>query len=167
MEVGSITEIKPSEPGVGVDVYAARRARGEPVPQFAGDQLLEVRTYAAKDGLVAEEFAGAVCTIKSSNFSAEAVTPAKVRVPLYRDQSSTLAVSCNKDGFNPKMVDASAFDVTRSQRMASGSNGGLLGVVFVTAVDAMSDNSNNEWKYPLVRVEMTPVQTADAGKPKS
>lgn len=165
MEVSSITEIKPSEPGASFDVYAARRARGEQVPQFAGDQLLEVRTFAVKeDGILSDEFAGASCTIRSSNFSAEAVSPAKVRVPLYRDHSSTLSVACKKDGFQPKIVDATAFDATRSQRIATGASGGVLGIVLVAAADAVSDNSKNEWKYPVVRVHMTPVQTADAGK---
>jgi hypothetical protein len=83
-------------------------------------------------------------------------SPGKVRVPLYRAQSSPLAVTCEMPGHKKKMVTVSAFDITRQGRLASGANGGLIGVVAVAAIDAMADNSKNDWRYPVARVELEP-----------
>jgi hypothetical protein len=123
------------------------------VPEFAGDQLVEVRTFQKSDqGEV--EMAGATCSLAATGFSATMTSPAKVRVPLYRNQSSTLAVTCQKPGFQKGMVTVAPFDETRRSRLASGSSGGLLGVVVVAAVDAAADNSKNDWRYPVARVVM-------------
>lgn len=162
MEVASITEIKPAEPAAGLDVYAARRGRGEQVPEFAGDQVLEVRTYEEKSDQGRTELAGAQCTVKASNFSADTATPAKVRVPLYRGQSSTLSVSCHKPGYKSRMVEAAPFDATRNARYSSGASGGLIGVAVVAAFDAVSDNSKNDWRYAPVQIVLESETTAAA-----
>jgi hypothetical protein len=123
------------------------------VPEFSGDQLVEVRTYQKSDqGEV--EMAGATCSLAATGFSATMTSPAKVRVPLYRNKSSTLAVPCQKPRFQKGMVKVAPFDETRRSRLASGSSGGLLGVVVVAAVDAAADNSKNDWRYPVARVVM-------------
>jgi hypothetical protein len=44
--------------------------------------------------------------------------------------------------------------------MSSGSGNGLIGLVAVAAIDAMSDNTKNEWKYPVAQVVMDPVAAA-------
>jgi hypothetical protein len=69
MEVGSITEIKPPPGSQGVDVYAAQRAQGQAVPEFAGDQIVEVRSYHADSADQQEtgEFTGANCKLTASN----------------------------------------------------------------------------------------------------
>ncbi len=152
MEVSSITEIRPSEPGTGLDVYAARRTRGEQVPAFAGDQILEVRSYEEKPDQARAEMAGANCVVKASNFTANVTTPTKVRVPLYHGQSSTLSVSCEKQGYKSRMVEAVPFDATRSARYAGAAGGGLIGVAVVAAFDAASDNTKNDWRYQPVQV---------------
>ena len=158
LEVGSITEIEPRTGARGVDVHEPRRVAGsQGVPEFAGDQLLEVRTYVDKDGEGRQEVAGADCTLSAADFNATMKSPAKVRVPLYRGQSSQLAVSCEMPGYQRKMVTVAAIDVTRSQRMASGAGGGLIGVVAVSAIDALSDNTRNEWRYPLAVVVLEPL----------
>lgn len=162
LEVASITEIKPAEAGSGFDVYAERRSRGEQVPEFAGDQVLELRTYEDRSGQGRTELAGADCTVKANNFSAEATTPAKVRVPLYRGQSSTLSVSCGKPGYKSRMVEAAPFDSTRNDRYSSGAGGGLVGVAVVAAFDAMSDNSKNDWRYSPVQIVLEPERVAAA-----
>jgi hypothetical protein len=114
---------------------------------------VEVRTYKNTDqGEV--EMPGAACALEASGFSATMKSPAKVRVPLYRGQSSTLAVTCDMPGFQKRMVTVEPFDATRSSRLASGSNGGLIGVLAVAAVDAMADNTKNDWRYPVARVVM-------------
>ena len=165
LEVASITEIQPKNGAKGIDIYEPRRRAGDALaPEFAGDQLLEVRTYTYKDGQGEIEVPGASCTVSAAEFSATTRTPAKVRVPIYRAQSSQLAVQCEMDGFQKRMVTVAAFDVTRSQRMASSGGGGLIGIVAVAAVDALADNSKNNWAYPVARVVLEPAgkKTASA-----
>jgi hypothetical protein len=158
LEVGSITEIKPPPGTQGVDIYASRRAAGEKVPDFAGDQLMEVRTFAQTEGGGSgDEFAGAQCKVSSRDFSADVTTPAKIRVPVYRAQSSPLAVQCTKDGFKPKLAEVAVFNETKAGRMQSAGNGGLIGVLMVTAINAASDETTHDFKYPVARVLMEPL----------
>jgi hypothetical protein len=156
LEVSSITEIKPPPGTQGVDVYAARRNAGEAVPAFAGDQLIEVRTFSEpQEGSgVGDEFAGASCKLSARDFSADVVTPAKVRVPIYRAQSSPLAVQCTKDGFKPKMTEVTAYNETKQSRYNSAGGGGVIGFLVVTAINAASDETTHDFKYPVARVAM-------------
>jgi hypothetical protein len=155
LEVSAITEIKSKTGSRGIDVHEPKRVAGQQsVPEFAGDQLLEVRSYSDVQGEGQKEFPGATCTVTAADFAATATTPAKVRIPLYRGQSSQLAVACDMPGYKKRMVTVEAIDVTRNQRLASGANGGLIGLVAVAAIDSMSDNTKNEWKYPEARVVM-------------
>lgn len=157
LEVASITDVKSKTGSKGIDVHEPRRLSGaQGVPDFAGDQLLEVRTYVQTDSEGHKEMPGASCTVSAADFSATATTPAKVRVPLYRAQSSQLAVACEMPGYKKRMVTIAAIDETRNQRLGSGANGGLIGVLAVAAVDAMADNTKNEWKYPLAKVTLEP-----------
>ena len=160
LEVGSITEIKPAGGVQGLDVYAARRTAGEPVPEFAGDQVLDVRTYAYLENSGEVEIAGATCEVTARDFTATVQTPAKVRVPLYREKTSALSVSCAKVGFQKRLVVAEVFDVTRAQRMGAGGSGGLIGVTAALIVDGMSDNSKNDWRYRPARVVLLPANAA-------
>jgi hypothetical protein len=153
LEVGSITEITSTTGSKGIDVHELKRAKGQPgVPEFAGDQLFEVRTFANEDGQGEKEIDGAACTVSAADFSAKLTTPAKVRVPLYRAQSSTLAVACEKAGYKKRSITVTAIDITRHGRYASGSSGGVIGLVAAVAVDGLSDNTKNDWKYPYARV---------------
>jgi hypothetical protein len=153
LEVSSITEIKSTTGSKGIDVHEPRRASGQQgLPEFAGDQLLEVRTYTAENGNGEQEIADVACTVSAADFSANLVTPAKVRVPLYRAQSSTLAVSCDKPGFKKRSITVAAVDATRNSRYATGSSAGAIGLIAAVAVDGLSDNTKNDWKYPLAKV---------------
>jgi hypothetical protein len=153
LEVSSITEIKSTTGSKGIDVHEPRRANGQQgLPEFAGDQLLEVRTYTNENGNGEAEIADVACIVSAADFSANVVTPAKVRVPLYRAQSSTLAVSCDKPGFKKRSITVAAVDATRSGRYATGSSAGAIGLIAAVAVDGLSDNTKNEWKYPLAKV---------------
>jgi hypothetical protein len=161
LEVSSITEIQSTTGARGVDVYQPRREKGQAdIPEFAGDQLVEVRTYAYEDGKGQVEMTGATCDLSAADFKATMTTPAKVRVPLYRAQSSQLAVSCEKPGFQRRMVTVQAVDSVRQQRLASGANGGLLGVAVSAIADAAADNSKNAWTYPVAKVVLEPVPPA-------
>jgi hypothetical protein len=153
LAVTTVTDIRSSTGSRDIDVYEPKRRAGASVPEYAGDQLVEVRTYQNSDrGEV--ETAGATCSLAATGFSASMTSPAKVRVPLYRNQSSTLAVTCQMPGFQKRMVTVTPFDATRASRLASGSGGGLIGAVAVAAIDAAADNSNNDWRYPVARVVM-------------
>jgi hypothetical protein len=164
MEVGSITEIKPPPGTQGVDVYAAQRSSGQKVPEFAGDQIVEVRSFYANSEEQQQqetgEFAGAACKLTAANFSADLTTPAKVRVPVYRAQSSQLAVQCEKDGFKPKLTQVGAFNVTKDERLRAGSSAGAIGLLLMVAANAASDETTHDFKYPQVRVEMEKIKPA-------
>lgn len=161
LAVANVTDIKSHTGNRGIDVYEQQRRAGASVPEFAGDQLVEVRTYKRTEESGEVEMAGASCSLSAAGFSATMQSPAKVRVPLYRGQSSTLAVTCEMPGYQKQLVTVDPFDATRSQRYASSSGGGLIGVVVVAAVDAMADNSKNEWRYPVARVVLEPNPSAN------
>lgn len=161
LEVGSITEIKPQNGASGLDVHAPRRVAGDMgAPEMAGDQLVEVRTFVYKQDQGDVEIPGATCTLSAAEYSATMQSPAKVRVPLYRGQSSTLAVACEMPGYKRRMITLAPIDVTRNERYASGASAGLLGVVAVAAIDAMSDNTKNDWRYPLASITLEPETPA-------
>lgn len=170
LEVGAITSIKPTNGATGTDVYAQQRAAGTPVPDYGGDQLLEVRTYEHVENKGNVEMAGANCTVSAGTFTATMTTPAKVRVPLYRNQSESLAIQCEKPGYKARMITLKAFDKTRSDRFDSmtnaGSSAGLIGVVATAAiagvVDAASDNSANVWQYQPAKLHL---ERADDNSP--
>jgi hypothetical protein len=166
LEVSSVTSIKPLNGATGTDIYAHQRAAGAEVPAFGGDQLLEVRTYAHQEDEGRVEMAGADCTVSAGSFTASMTTPAKVRVPLYRNQSESLSVQCEKAGYKNRMITLKAFDKTRADRFRSmtsaGAGGGIIGVVTTAAVagivDATSDDSNNVWHYPPATIDLEPLE---------
>lgn len=162
LEVGSITSIKSHSGTTDLDVYSQKR-RQDPAsaPEFAGDQLVEVRTYYQDLEKGQIEIAGAQCHLAAALYSAELTTPAKVRVPLYRGKSSALSAECAKPGFAKKLATFHAFDATRSQRYQSASGGGVGGVAVVAVFDTLSDNTNNDWRYPIVQVVMSRLERPD------
>ncbi|MCB1505796.1 MAG: hypothetical protein KDJ47_12540 [Hyphomicrobiaceae bacterium] len=152
-----MTPIKPQNGATGIDVYAQHRNAGNTTaPEFAGDQLVEVRSYVYKQDQGDTEVRGANCSLSAAEYSATMTTPARVRVPLYRGQSSTLAVSCEMPGYKKSMITVAPMDITRNSRYANGASAGLLGVVAVAAIDAMSDNSKNDWRYPIAKIVLEP-----------
>ncbi|WP_246739025.1 hypothetical protein [Bradyrhizobium aeschynomenes] len=158
LAVNNVTDIRSTTGSRGIDVYEPKRRTDASVPEFAGDQLVEVRTFHNPGGGGEVEMAGASCSLEASGFTATMTSPAKVRVPLYRGQSSTLAVTCQKPGYQKRMITVAPIDATRQARLASGMNGGILGAVIVAGIDAAADNSKNDWRYPVAKV----VLEADA-----
>jgi hypothetical protein len=157
LEISSITDIRSKTGSKSLDVYEPKRQSGQQgLPDFAGDQLVEVRSYAKSSDGGEAEIVGASCTLSAADFNADFQTPARVRVPLYREQSSALAVSCEKSGFKKASVSLTAFDDTRNNRFASGATSGLIGLVVVSAIDVASDNTKNHWRYPVARVSLEP-----------
>ncbi len=159
MEVSHVTEISSLAGRQGVDVYAAQRERGRTdVPRYRGDQVVEVRTYhaTAEDygESVGEEFAGAQCTLKASNYNAKFQTPAKVRVPLYGAKSSPLDLTCQHPDHRTRNKVFPFYNKTHSDRLAVGANGGLAGVLVVAAVNGLSDSGEDEYRYPILQLPM-------------
>jgi hypothetical protein len=170
LTVGSITSIQPTNGATGTDVYANQRAAGIAVPEYSGDQLVEIRTYEHKDGEGGVEMADASCTVSAGTFKAAMTTPARVRVPLYKDKSESLAVQCTKPGFKPEMISLAAFDKTRADRYgnitSAGASAGLIGVVASVAIagviDASSDSTQNIWYYPPAKIVLERVEKSSS-----
>ncbi|MGJ4889880.1 hypothetical protein ACQR1Y_16900 [Bradyrhizobium sp. HKCCYLRH3099] len=158
LAVNNVTDIRSTTGSRGIDVYETKRRTDPSAPDFAGDQLVEVRTFHNPEQSGEVEMAGASCSLEASGFTATMTSPAKVRVPLYRGQSSTLAVTCQKPGYQKRMITVAPYDATRQARLASGANGGILGAVIVAGIDAAADNTKNDWRYPVAKV----VLEADA-----
>jgi len=166
LEVSSITRIKPTNGATGVDVYAEQRSRGEKVPEYAGDQLLQVRSYSVdEDGAGRKEFAGADCTVSASNFTAVLRTPAKLRVPIYRSKSSSLSVKCSHPSHKPKLIDVAVYNKTQSDRLKAGANGGLAGVIVMAAVNGLSDAALDNYYYAPANVVMTKLPKRSLRRP--
>ncbi len=163
LEVDRITPIKASNGSNKTDVYASRRRAGENVPELAGDQVVPVRTYIANSGFgLGDELSGAKCTVSARDFTASVITPAKVRLPNYRMQSSTISIRCAKNGYQTRTVDHSVYNQTKSSRMNMGAQAGLLGVLAVAAINAASDDKTHDYKYPPMNIVLTPLAKKSA-----
>ena len=159
LEVTTITPIQTANGSGNIDVYADSRSAGEVVPEFTGDQIVDVRSYTSnKNGNKGKEFAGASCVLEARDFTANLVTPAKVRVPLYRDQSSPLTVSCTHKDHHPKLAERAVFNLTKAERLDAGSNAGLAGVLIMAVVNEASDESNDVYNYHNIDVVMRPLK---------
>ncbi len=159
LEVDRITPIRAADGSTNTDVYAERRRAGENVPELAGDQIVPVRTYVArKDGFgPREEIAGASCKLSARDFSANLITPAKVRLPVYRMQSSVISVRCSKAGYQTRTVDHSVYNKTKSDRYQMGGRAGVLGVIAVAAINAVSDEKTHDYLYPPMNITLVPL----------
>jgi hypothetical protein len=167
LEVAKISDIRPINKAAGLDVYDEQRRKGEKVPDFAGDQLVEVRSYKVQEEseLAGPEIAGAKCALSARDYVAEVVTPARVRVPLYRSQSSPLSVSCTLDGYQPRSVVIEAYNKTKAERYAASSGSGLAGLLVMAAINELSDEKTHTFAYPMARVIMRPLGKGGAPRP--
>jgi hypothetical protein len=169
MDVATITDIRASNGAAGLDVYAERRRKGEKVPDLSGDQVVDVRSYTGSgepgSEIAGDEMAGAKCVVKARDYSAHVTTPARIRVPLYRAQSSPLSVTCERDGYRPASGVAEVYNKTKEDRYAAGSSGGgLIGLALMAAVNELSDEAGHEFKYRPAYVVMLPIREVRAGK---
>ncbi len=173
LPINGVTPVASKLPGaVGSDVYAGRRAAGEEVPTFAGEQMVVVRTYAGQvtsSGGVTKgnEMSGAACRLEASGFEADVTTPAKVRVPLYREASSPLSVSCAHEGFQQQHQTYAVFNKSRSERasmVSSGAGAGLIGVAVGALAygiaEAASDPKQDVYHYGNIAMVMAPTGAA-------
>ena len=92
--------------------------------------------------------------------------PARLRVPIYRLNSSALSVACEREGYEPRSVVVEVYNKTKADRYAATSGNGLAGLLVVAAINELSDETKHEFAYPPPRVIMTPRQTAVAAAAK-
>ncbi|MEO0937873.1 MAG: hypothetical protein AAFY38_06940 [Pseudomonadota bacterium] len=139
---------------VGLDVYAGPRKRGNPVPRFRGQEIVQVRTFGPSSDGSRAELSGVPCTLDSGVYKARFATPANVVVPDYGPDSPAIFVRCTTDTASGSQT-VNVFNATTQQRMAGASAGGILGVIIVGAVTAANvDNEKDEFKYPVVTVNL-------------
>ncbi len=141
---------------VGLDVYAGPRRRGNPVPRFRGQEVVQVRSSGlSKDG-VRSELSGVPCKMDSGVYTASFTTPANIVVPDYGPNSPAIFVRCATDTQSGS-ITANVFNATTQQRMSGAAGGGILGVIIVGAVTAANvDNEKDEFKYPALTVILKP-----------
>ena len=142
----------------GIDVFAGKRRNGEAVPAYRGDQFIEVRSFQHRPvkntpHTRKTEFAGARCVLSGTGFEGNVTTPSKIRVPIYGYESSELAVRCVADGYQPVVKTVRAINKTKSDRFASASGAGLIGVFVVAAVNAASDETKHVFLYGPLNVD--------------
>ncbi|MCT4654873.1 MAG: hypothetical protein N4A65_03575 [Cohaesibacter sp.] len=159
MEVDRITPISATNGSSSLDLYAKQRNAGEAVPEFAGDQIVDVRTYTAtKNGGRGKEFAGAKCKVEARDFTASTISPAKVRVPNFRAKSSDLSVRCEHPDYKSKLVTTGVYNQTKSDRLNAGSHAGLAGLALMAVVNGVSDDSKDIYSYAPILVVMRPLK---------
>jgi hypothetical protein len=81
----------------GVAVERQVVVAGDRFANVQGEAALLVRTFLAPEGQERREVVGARCTVSSSLYGAELVTPARLVVPNFGPQSPELGVSCRAD----------------------------------------------------------------------
>ncbi len=161
LPLADVTVIKASDGSSdGMDIYAARRKAGEPVPAMRGNQIVEVRSFLPRTNdfgneTTGQELVGAKCDVSMGTHSASVMTPGGVHVPLYGKQSPEFSVRCARNGFQPAMVVFRAYNKTvadrRAAAAASGASAGLLGegpeLSTGRTINAASDDSNDVFQY--------------------
>ncbi|MEL6746924.1 MAG: hypothetical protein AAFO79_03805 [Pseudomonadota bacterium] len=171
LPVRDIQTVSALTPGaVGTDVYAARRAAGEDVPVFAGENLVTVRAYAGQPtshGSITKgkELADVPCKVSTAQFAADVKTPAKVRVPNYRDRSSPIVVECAQPGYAKQIVTLAPFNKSRSERQemvssgaaAGGLIGAVVGVAAMGIAEAAADPASDVFSYQDASVVLPPL----------
>ena len=139
---------------VGLDVYAGPRKRGNPVPQFRGQETVAIRSSGIGADGARKELSGVPCTLDSGVYTAAFTTPANVVVPDYGPNSPAIFVRCTLEGQSGSAT-INAFNATTQQRMSGAAAGGVLGVIIVGAVTAANvDNEKDEFKYPPLTVQL-------------
>lgn len=149
----AITPKNPSS-AVGVDVYAGDRSRGNPVPEFRGQEIAQVRTFGQGE-TGRTELSGVACTLDSGLYTASFVTPANIVVPDYGQNSPALFVRCI-NGQSSGSTTVNTLNFTAQQRQSASFGTGLLGAIIIGAVAvAQTDNEKDEFKYPLIVVNLS------------
>ena len=139
---------------VGIDVYARDRARGNPVPEFRGQETVSVRAMGSNSEGVYGELSGVPCSIDAGVYTAPIATPANIIVPDYGPSSPAIFVRCilgDKSG----SATVSAYNATNQQRQSSAYGTGILGAIIIGAVAASQrDDSIDDFKYLPIIIQL-------------
>lgn len=138
----------------GLDVYARQRSRGAQVPQFRGQEIVQIRTWGAVEGSNRSELIGVGCMLDSGVYAASFNTPANVLVPDYGPNSPALFVRCEHDSGSGS-VTVNAVNKTAQDRNASAAGAGLLGAIVIGAVnEARRNNETDDFGYNPITVQL-------------
>ncbi|MBM7068636.1 hypothetical protein [Actibacterium sp. 188UL27-1] len=136
----------------GIDVYARDRARGNPVPRFRGQNIVQVRTRGKGSDNKTSELSGVPCNMDSGVYKAKFRSPANVIVPDYGPNSPAIFVRCVLDKASGSAT-VSAYNLTNQQRVNAGAGAGLLGVLVAGAVAAAKrDDTKDDFAYPPITI---------------
>ncbi len=84
----------------GVPVERVVVVDGSRFDAVQGEAGLTVRTFLPADGDMRAEVIGAKCVVRTSLYTAELVTPSRLRLPGFGPQSPELEITCTADGFS-------------------------------------------------------------------
>lgn len=135
-------------------MYAQARARGNPVPRFRGQEIVQIRTQGkTSDGF--GEISGVPCSLDSGLYTANFTTPANVIVPDYGPNSPAIFVRCSHPDGRSGSATVNVYNFTAQQRSNAAIGTGVLGAIVIGAVNAAStDNETDEFKYPNIFVQI-------------
>lgn len=139
---------------IGLDVYGRARARGQSVPRFRGQDIVEVRTFGNRNGDGYGEMGGASCTLDSGLYRAAFLSPANITLPDYGPNSPAIFVQCTL-GEKTTSVTVNAVNMTSQARAQSAAGAGLLGALVIGAVnEAKRDNETDDFGYNPIRINL-------------
>ncbi|WP_156462644.1 hypothetical protein [Rhizobium sp. Leaf262] len=144
------------------DVLAPQRTAGQDIPALRGNEIATIRTYEYtkkndSDFSTRSEIEAVDCVLESDGYKASIKTPAQVRVPDYGYASRPISVRCTATGYRPGVANVVAVNKSADQRMSSGSNAGLAGIVVMAVVNAASDQKKDDFVYPPINVTMNRI----------
>ncbi|MGV6811729.1 MAG: hypothetical protein ACWA47_05750 [Brevirhabdus sp.] len=149
-------QVTPKHPSraVGIDVYGKDRARGQTVPRFRGQEVVQVRTRGKGESGSFTELSGVSCMLDSGLYSARFTSPANVVVPDYGPSSPAIFVRC-VNGETSGSVTVNAFNATHAQNQSAAYGTGVLGAIVIGAVAAANrDDEKDDFKYPVIYITL-------------
>ncbi|WP_299699317.1 hypothetical protein [uncultured Tateyamaria sp.] len=132
----------------GCDYAEVTQAPVEVSMKTSGRQVLgftepTMRTFVRKDGNQSE-VVGARCTFDSAELTGSAVTPAIVRMPIFKGQPTALRVDCKAPGLSGKQTVNPVLNGTAvGAASPAGLVVGLVTASIVAAQDKWSYGANN------------------------
>lgn len=138
----------------GLDVYAGQRRRGAQVPQFRGQEIVQIRTWGTANGSSRAEAIGVGCLLDSGIYSASFKTPANVLVPDYGPNSPAIFVRC-ESAIGSGSITVNATNKTAQERNASAAGTGLLGAIVIGAVnESRRNNETDDFGYNPIVIQL-------------
>jgi hypothetical protein len=100
---------------------------------------------------------GVPCTLDAGVYTARFLTPAKVIVPDYCQNSPAISVRCTTPDQRASAT-IKAFNATTQQQVNNATGGGIIGAIIVDAVTAANaDNDKDEFRYSALTVQLKKI----------